>query len=113
MIKVGFIGAGDIAYLHGEGVQATSNARLHGIWNRTRVKAEEKASLFDTQVFDTPAELIEAVDVVFVLTNMETHHAFCMQAIEAGKHVLVENPPRLPFRRLRRLRHLPCKRGSK
>ena len=84
MIKVGFIGAGDIAYLHGEGVQATSNARLHGIWNRTRVKAEEKASLFDTQVFDTPAELIEAVDVVYVLTNMDTHHAFCMQAIEAG-----------------------------
>ncbi len=43
MIKVGFIGAGDIAYLHGEGVQASSNAQLHGIWNRTRAKAEEKA----------------------------------------------------------------------
>ena len=93
MIKVGFIGAGDIAYLHGEGVQSSSNAELYGIWNRTRSKAEEKASLFDSRVFDSPEDLIEAVDVVYVLTNMETHHAYCMQAIEAGKHVLVENRP--------------------
>ena len=52
MIKVGFIGAGDIAYLHGEGVSSSTNAELTGIWNRTRSKAEEKAELFGTQVFD-------------------------------------------------------------
>ena len=46
MIKVGFIGAGDIAYLHGEGVSSSANAELTGIWNRTRSKAEEKAELF-------------------------------------------------------------------
>ena len=43
MIKVGFIGAGDIAYLHGEGVSSSANAELTGIWNRTRSKAEAKA----------------------------------------------------------------------
>ena len=92
MIKVGFIGAGDIAYLHGEGVQQAENAELVGIWNRTLNKAEEKATLFDCKVFSTPEELIEAVDVVYVLTNMETHHAYAKQAIEVGKHVLVEKP---------------------
>ena len=92
MIKVGFIGAGDIAYLHGEGVQQAEGAQLVGIWNRTTEKAEEKAALFNCNVFSTAEELIEAVDVVYVLTNMETHHAYAKQAIEAGKHVLVEKP---------------------
>ena len=92
MIKVGFIGAGDIAFLHGEGVKQADGAELVGIWNRTASKAEEKAGLFGCKVFSTPEELIKAVDVVYVLTNMETHHMYTKQAIEAGKHVLVEKP---------------------
>jgi len=92
MIKVGFIGAGDIAYLHGEGVNQAQGAELTGIWNRTSAKAEEKARLFGCKVFQSPEKLIEAVDVVYVLTNMETHHLYAKQAIEAGKHVLVEKP---------------------
>ena len=60
MTKVGFIGAGDIAYLHGEGVSSSANAELTGIWNRTRSKAEEKAELFGTKVFDSAEELIDA-----------------------------------------------------
>jgi predicted dehydrogenase len=92
MIKVGFIGAGDIAYLHGEGVVQAVGAELTGIWNRTPAKAAEKAALFNCEVFETPEKLIQAVDVVYILTNMETHHAYAKQAIEAGKHVLVEKP---------------------
>ena len=42
MIKVGFIGTGDISLLHSEGVHSSENAVLTGIWNRTRKKAEEK-----------------------------------------------------------------------
>ena len=72
MIKVGFIGAGDIAYLHGEGVQQAEGATLVGIWNRTRSKAKEKATLFNCKIFSSPEELIEAVDAVYVLTNMES-----------------------------------------
>ena len=111
MIKVGFIGAGDIAYLHGEGVQSSSNAELYGIWNRTRSKAEEKASLFDSRVFDSPEDLIEAVDVVYVLTNMETHHAYCMQAIEAGKHVLVEKPTAVTIEEIEEIKAFAHQKG--
>ena len=45
MIKVGFIGAGDISLLHEEGVNLSKNAELVGIWNRTVERAEEKARL--------------------------------------------------------------------
>ena len=53
MIKVGFIGAGDISLLHSEGVYSAENAELTGIWNRTREKAEEKSKLFNCRVFDS------------------------------------------------------------
>ena len=92
MQKVGFIGAGDISLLHAEGVKAAQGAELIGLWNRTRSRAEEKGALFGCKVFDTPEELIDAVDVVYVLTNMETHYEYSMMAIESGKHVLVEKP---------------------
>ena len=61
MIKVGFIGAGDISLLHAESVQASSNAELTGIWNRTRKKAEEKSKLFKCKVFNSVEELIKEV----------------------------------------------------
>ena len=92
MQKVGFIGTGDISLLHAEGVKEAQGAELTGLWNRTRSRAEEKAAFFGCKLFDTPEELIEAVDVVYVLTNMETHHQYSMLAIERGKHVLVEKP---------------------
>ena len=92
MQKVGFIGAGDISLLHAEGVKEAQGAELIGLWNRTRSRAEEKGALFGCKVFDTPEELIDAVDVVYVLTNMETHYEYSMMAIESGKHVLVEKP---------------------
>jgi len=94
-INVAFIGAGDISDLHAEGIAQTDGAKLVGIWNRTKSKAEVKAAKFgcDT-VYDTVEELMadDNVDVVYVLTNMETHVPYSLQAIEAGKHVLVEKP---------------------
>ena len=38
-IKIGFLGAGDIADLHAEAVNDLQGAELVGIWNRTHEKA--------------------------------------------------------------------------
>jgi predicted dehydrogenase len=111
MIKVGFIGAGDIAYLHGEGVIQAAGAELTGIWNRTPAKAEEKADLFNCRVFESPEKLIQAVDVVYILTNMETHHAYAKQAIDAGKHVLVEKPTAVTISEIQDLREAARKKS--
>lgn len=93
-INVALIGAGDIADLHAEGIAETPGANLKGIWNRTKSKAEAKANMFGCGVYDTVDEMLADpdVDVVYVLTNMETHVPYSIQALEAGKHVLVEKP---------------------
>ncbi len=93
-IQVAFLGAGDIATMHAEGVAETDGAALRGVWNRTRSKAEQLAAKSDCQVYDSVADLLadSQIDVVYVLTNMETHVEYALQAIAAGKHVLVEKP---------------------
>ena len=111
MIKVGFIGAGDISLLHSEGVYSAENAELTGIWNRTREKAEEKSKLFNCRVFDSVEDLIKSVDVVYVLTNMETHHQYARQAIDAGKHVLVEKPTAVTIDEIEDLKKAACEKG--
>ena len=109
MIKVGFIGAGDISLLHEEGVNLSKNAKLVGIWNRTVERAEEKARLFNCRVFNNPEELIQAVDVVYVLTNMETHYQYARMAIEKSRHVLVEKPTAVTIEEIKDLKSLADK----
>lgn len=109
MIKVGFIGAGDISLLHEEGVNLSKNAELVGIWNRTVERAEEKARLFNCRVFNKPEELIQAVDVVYVLTNMETHYQYARMAIEKSRHVLVEKPTAVTIEEIKDLKSLADK----
>ncbi|MBF0277070.1 MAG: Gfo/Idh/MocA family oxidoreductase [SAR324 cluster bacterium] len=94
MINVGFIGAGDISYLHGEALQRCANAQLRGLWSVDPGLAKEKCKLFSCQNFNSAEALVNdpQIDVVFILTNMETHHDYAILAMEAGKHVLVEKP---------------------
>ena len=113
MTKVGFIGAGDISLLHAEGVQEAEGAELTGLWNRTRSRAEEKAAFFGCKVFDTPEELVDAVDVVYVLTNMETHHEYSMLAIDKGKHVLVEKPTAVTIDEILEIKAAAAAKGVK
>ncbi len=93
-IGVGFIGAGDVSILHAAAVKNCPGARLVGLWNRNPERAKERATAFGCRTYASPAELLAdpAIDTVFVLTNLETHHEYTIQALEAGKHVLVEKP---------------------
>ncbi len=93
-LGVGFIGAGDIAVLHAKAVQKAGGARLVGLWNRSQDRAMQRAAEFDCKNYPSPESLVADpdVDVVFVLTNLESHLEYTKLALEAGKHVLVEKP---------------------
>ena len=90
-MRIGFIGAGDVAVLHADAVRR-AGAKLVGLWNRTSGRAYTRAEEFGCRVFPTPEELVREVDAVFVLTNLETHLEYTLLALEAGKSVLVEKP---------------------
>ena len=93
-IGVGFIGAGDISILHARAVAKVPGAKLVGLWNRSQDRATQRAAEFGCKNYGTPADLVAdpAIDAVFVLTNLESHLEYTLQALNAGKHVLVEKP---------------------
>ena len=93
-IGIGFIGAGDIADLHAEAIHALNGAELVGLWNRTPEKRTLKAEQYKCKTYATVADLLldPKIDAVFILTNMETHCEYTLQAAKAGKHILVEKP---------------------
>lgn len=93
-VGIGFIGAGDISNLHAEAINDLDSAELIGLWNRTQAKANAKAELFGCKTYGSVEELLAdpRIDAVFVLTNMETHCEYTIQAANSGKHVLVEKP---------------------
>lgn len=93
-IGVGLIGAGDISILHAAAVKKCPGARLVGLWNRNQDRAKQRSAEFSCRNYATPQELVKDpnIDVVFVLTNLETHLEYTRLALEAGKHVLVEKP---------------------
>lgn len=93
-IGVGFIGAGDIADLHAEAINALEGAELIGLWNRTFEKGQVKAGQYGCRTYTSVDELLNdsKIDAVFILTNMETHCEYTVKAAQAGKHILVEKP---------------------
>ncbi len=93
-IGIGFIGAGDIADLHAEAINALEGAELIGLWNRTFEKGQVKAGQYDCRTYTSVDELLNdtKIDAVFILTNMETHCEYTIKAAQAGKHILVEKP---------------------
>lgn len=94
IIKVGFIGAGDIADLHAEAVKEIPGVELLGLWNRTEARGLQKSKQYGCKLYNSHTELLAdpELDAVFVLTNLETHKDFAIQAAQAGKHVLIEKP---------------------
>ena len=92
--SVGFLGTGDVADLHAEAILSCPQARLHGVWNRSKGRCQQKAERYDCRSYATAEELVAdpAIDAVFVLTNLETHREFAELAMRHKKHVLVEKP---------------------
>eukprot|EP00746_Dinoflagellata_sp_MGD_P040553 gnl/MRDRNA2_/MRDRNA2_19799_c0_seq2.p1 gnl/MRDRNA2_/MRDRNA2_19799_c0~~gnl/MRDRNA2_/MRDRNA2_19799_c0_seq2.p1 ORF type:complete len:278 (+),score=55.65 gnl/MRDRNA2_/MRDRNA2_19799_c0_seq2:76-909(+) len=103
VVKVGFIGCGDISTLHARAVAKTEGVQLVGLWNYRKddcsaggqaFSSAQRAKQYGCRLYDTVEDLVNdpAIDAVFVLTTMETHLKYAMLALRAGKHVLVEKP---------------------
>jgi predicted dehydrogenase len=107
-IGVGFIGAGDISVLHAAAVKKCPGAKLVGLWNRNQDRANQRAREFGCKNYASPEELVKdpAIDAVFVLTNLETHLEYTVQALGMGKHVLVEKPVGVSVAEIERMKAL-------
>lgn len=111
-MKVGLVGTGmivnDLLQILAEtGVEAMS------IWGRNTVKAKEIAEKFQiSTVFERYEDLLASeFDTIYIGLPNDLHFDFAKQALEAGKHVIMEKPFTPTFAEFQTLRALAKSKG--
>ena len=90
-VRVGILGFGyAAATFHAPLVAEVPGLRLAAIASSR--PAHVHAAWPEVEVHGTPEALIAAVDLVVIPTPNETHFPLALQALEAGRHVVVDKP---------------------
>lgn len=92
MLKIGVLGVGHLGKIHLKCIQQTACYELIGFYDTNDKVANEVVETFDIQRFTNLEALLDAVDVVDIVTPTVTHFELAMQAIQNGKHVFIEKP---------------------
>lgn len=92
MLKVGVLGAGHLGKIHLRLLNQSSKYELVGFYDPFEENAIKIANEFGYKKFDSIASLIEAVDVIDIVTPTLSHYDCALEAIKAGKHVFLEKP---------------------
>jgi predicted dehydrogenase len=91
----GFIGAGAIAHFHAQAVAASNGGRAIGVVSRTLATAEKFAGEHGLGFAGDDVEALlrqPGVDAVCITTPSALHLEPALQAIRAGKHLMIEKP---------------------
>ena len=94
-LRVGVIGTGNIARCHIDAYQGNADVELVAVCDVNLERAKDVAGTYGAQrSYSDVRELLadDEVDAVSICTWNNTHAEYAIQAIEAGKHVLVEKP---------------------
>ncbi|RKS50743.1 hypothetical protein BC962_2517 [Gillisia mitskevichiae] len=92
MLKAGVFGAGHLGKIHLKLLQQSSEYELIGFYDGDEQRAKEIEDEFEYKSFASAEALIEAVDMIDVVTPTITHFETAKKAIKAGKHLFVEKP---------------------
>lgn len=95
-IRVGIIGSGGIARAHANHYQSLPGVEIVGVADIVPGRAQafiETRGLEGAKAFENHLDLLsEDIDAVSVCTPHVAHHRTTVDALNAGKHVLVEKP---------------------
>ena len=113
-IKVGLFGAGDIADLHASGIKNCSSAQLVGLFDIDNQKAQQKSDNYNCLSYDSAESMLKdpLIDAIFVLTPLEEHFNCAINALNSGKHVLVEKPVSSSVDEIQQIREAADKAGK-
>lgn len=92
MLKIGLLGAGHLGKIHMKLLCSSSRYKLMGFYDPLSHEMCSLAEEFRCKIYRSPRELIEAVDVVDIVTPTEFHYDSALQAIFNGKHFFIEKP---------------------
>jgi predicted dehydrogenase len=92
MLKAGVLGAGHLGKIHLRLLQQSSQYELVGFYDANPEYAKKIVKEFGYTYYDSIDALIDAVDVIDIVTPTLSHHECAKKAILKGKHVFIEKP---------------------
>ncbi|WP_103327316.1 Gfo/Idh/MocA family protein [Bacteroidetes bacterium endosymbiont of Geopemphigus sp.] len=92
MLKIGVLGAGHLGKIHLKLLHSSSRYELMGFYDPLSDEMAPLAEEFQCKIYESPQELIDAVDVVDIVTPTEFHYNSALQALSNGKHFFIEKP---------------------
>ena len=93
-IRFGIAGCGMIADYHAMAIEETKGALLYGACSKTRGHAQNFAERYGIRCYDGYEEMLDSpeIDAVVICTPSGDHYPMAMQALAAGKDVVIEKP---------------------
>ena len=92
MLKIGVLGAGHLGKIHLRLLQESEKYELIGFFDPFIENAKKVAAEFGYKLFNSLDELIDAVEVVDIVTPTLSHFDCAKKAIEKGRHIFIEKP---------------------
>jgi predicted dehydrogenase len=92
MLKIGLVGAGHLGKIHLKCIQMLPEYQLLGIYDTNSDNAHKVAKEYGIQAFDKLEDLIEASDVIDIVTPTLSHFDVAVKCIRARKHIFIEKP---------------------
>ena len=92
MLKVGVFGVGHLGKFHINNWKEIPGIKLIGFFDPNNDNAKEVSEKYGLKRYMDEEKLMDACDIIDVITPTIQHFEICMQAIRKGKHVFVEKP---------------------
>jgi len=92
MLKAGVLGAGHLGKIHLRLLNQSDKYELVGFYDADETNAKNVEAEFGYKYFNSIDALIEAVDMVDIVTPTLSHYDCALKAIAKGKHVFIEKP---------------------
>ena len=92
MLNVGVLGAGHLGKIHLRLLNGSQKYNLVGFYDPDIINGKKVAAEFGYTFFDNINKLMDAVDVVDIVTPTLSHFDCAKKAMEKGKHVFIEKP---------------------
>jgi len=90
--RVGVVGVGSLGQHHARVYAALESVRLAGVFDIDAARADEVAARYGCRAYPSLAALIAETDALSVAVPTVDHHRVAAQALDGGRHVLVEKP---------------------
>ncbi|MFM2285252.1 MAG: hypothetical protein RLZZ543_749 [Bacteroidota bacterium] len=113
MLKIGVVGAGHLGKIHLKLIKEIDSYHLAGFYDANPEMAAAVAKDLDIHAFATFEEMLDAVDVVDVVTPTLFHHHYASKALRASKHVFIEKPITNTVEEAREIEQLAVEAGRK